>query len=513
MSRLRLTIGVKVAAAFTILFLTVGVLGGTAISGVANLNEAAADIRNSWLPSTQGIGRLIAGMKEHRLAVSRILIATRADIQAGARDHLRKAEDEVANARKAYEPFIAKGTDDEVLTRQFDQAWSDYKPSVEKVLDAKARGDIAAMEAEFFGENRTLFDNANDALTKDLALNAAEGRKAADQGEAVFHSTRLIVIGIVVFAALACIGLAIWMIINVSRPVRQMTTVMQKLAGGDLQVKVDGANRTDEIGDMTKSVEVFRQNLIEAEQMRQAQETTKQKAAAEQKAILNRTATDFESSVGEVLQAVVAAVTEMEATARSMTGTAEQTTQQASSVASAAEQASAGVQTVAAAAEELSASISEISQQVTRSAKVTDRSVADARRTDDIVRSLADGAQKIGEVVTLISNIAGQTNLLALNATIEAARAGDAGKGFAVVASEVKSLAQQTARPPAKSASTSVRSRLPRGRRWKRSMRSARRLARSARSPRPLPRRSRSRAPRPARSPATCSRPLPTRSW
>ncbi|MFL5279419.1 MAG: methyl-accepting chemotaxis protein [Rhodopila sp.] len=339
-----------------------------------------------------------------------------------------------------------KGTDDETLIRQFDQAWADYQPSAEKVLDAKARGDIAAMEALYFGENRVLFDNANDALAKDLAFNAAEGRKAADQGEAVYVSTWRRVVGVVVFAALACAGLAIWMIMNVSRPVRRMTTVMETLASGDLQVKTEGGNRTDEIGDMAKSVEVFRQSLIEAEQIRQAQETAKQKAIAEQKVALNRTATEFESGVGEVLWAVVAAVTEMEATARSMTGTAEQTTQQASSVAAAAEQASTGGQTVAAAAEELSASISEIAQQVTRSSKVTDRAVADARHTDEIVRSLADGAQKIGEVVTLISNIAGQTNLLALNATIEAVRAGDAGKGFAVVTSEVKSLAQQTAK-------------------------------------------------------------------
>src|SRR4051812_8940811 len=141
MSRLRLTIGVKVAVAFMVLFLTVGVLGGVAINGVADLNAAAADIRNSWLPSTQVNGRLIAAVKEHRLATSRNLIATTADAQTGAEDRLLKAADEVAKARAAYEPFIVKGTDDETLIRQFDQAWADYQPSVEKVLDAKARGN------------------------------------------------------------------------------------------------------------------------------------------------------------------------------------------------------------------------------------------------------------------------------------------------------------------------------------------------------------------------------------
>ena len=154
----------------------------------------------------------------------------------------------------------------------------------------------------------------------------------------------------------------------------------------------------------------------------------------------------FESNVTQMVGLVSSAATQLQATARSMSGTADVTTRQASTVASAAEEASVNVQTVASAAEELAASIGEISRQVAQSAKVAGKAVEDARRTDTVVRALADGAQKIGEVVGLISNIAGQTNLLALNATIEAARAGDAGKGFAVVASEVKSLATQTAK-------------------------------------------------------------------
>jgi len=154
----------------------------------------------------------------------------------------------------------------------------------------------------------------------------------------------------------------------------------------------------------------------------------------------------FEVKADELVGQVSSAATELQATAQSMTGIAGTATQQATNVAAAAEQASVNVQTVASAAEELASSITEISRQVAQSAKVAGKAREDARRTDGVVQALADGAQKIGEVVGLISNIAGQTNLLALNATIEAARAGDAGKGFAVVASEVKSLATQTAK-------------------------------------------------------------------
>ena len=155
---------------------------------------------------------------------------------------------------------------------------------------------------------------------------------------------------------------------------------------------------------------------------------------------------NFSGKVGHLVGLVSSAATELQATAQSMTGTADMTMQQASNVASAAEEASVNVQTVASSAEELAASIGEISRQVAQSAKIAGKAADDAKRTDTVVRALAEGARSIGEVVGLISNIAGQTNLLALNATIEAARAGDAGKGFAVVASEVKSLATQTAK-------------------------------------------------------------------
>lgn len=157
-------------------------------------------------------------------------------------------------------------------------------------------------------------------------------------------------------------------------------------------------------------------------------------------------ANSFEKSVGRVVGSLASGATELQATAQGMTGMADRARTQATTVAAAADEASSSVQTVAAAAEELSSSIGEIGRQVAQSTRVGAKAVADAQRTDVIVHALAEGAEKIGKVVELITNIANQTNLLALNATIEAARAGDAGKGFAVVASEVKALAAQTAR-------------------------------------------------------------------
>ena len=233
---------------------------------------------------------------------------------------------------------------------------------------------------------------------------------------------------------------------GIAGPVVNMTTAMERLAGGDKSVEIPAQGRTDEIGQMAGAVQVFKDKMIEADRLRAEQEEMKRRAELDKKAAMNTMADDFESSVKGIVQMVASASTELQSTAQSMTATAEETSRQAGAVAAASEQASTNVQTVASAAEELSSSIGEISRQVSESAKISGQAVADAGRTNDQVKALAEAAQKIGDVVKLINGIAGQTNLLALNATIEAARAGEAGKGFAVVASEVKSLANQTAK-------------------------------------------------------------------
>jgi methyl-accepting chemotaxis protein len=194
---------------------------------------------------------------------------------------------------------------------------------------------------------------------------------------------------------------------------------------------------------MAKAVQVFKETMIGARRLADEQ-TAAGKAREQRAAHVEALARDFESAIGKLTGAVASAAREMEATAGTMLTTADQTDQRSATVAVAAEQTSANVQTVATAAEQLAASVREISVQAAQSAKTAGKAVEDARHTDALVQTLMSGAQKIGEVVTIIHDIASQTNLLALNATIEAARAGDAGKGFAVVASEVKTLANQT---------------------------------------------------------------------
>jgi methyl-accepting chemotaxis protein len=233
---------------------------------------------------------------------------------------------------------------------------------------------------------------------------------------------------------------------NITVPLRVLKSRMEQLAKGDLTFEVPDDGRSDEIGWMIHAVNVFRENGLAMRRMQQEKAELAQQNAGQRQQDMIRLAQGFEAHVGAIVTGVAGAAEQLRGTAETMTDIAGKSNEQAAAVAAASEEASRGVQSVAAATEELTASISEISRQVQQSSQVVARAVADAHRTDGVVRQLADGARKIGEVVNLISSIAGQTNLLALNATIEAARAGEAGKGFAVVASEVKNLATQTGR-------------------------------------------------------------------
>jgi len=254
---------------------------------------------------------------------------------------------------------------------------------------------------------------------------------------------RLGAIGLVLMAVM---GLVSWLIAHdILSALERLKARMQHIATGSLDQAVEETGRGDEIGRMAETLEVLRKTSLTARSLEAEQVAGKERSEQEKREALIALANRFDASVGQLVGLMASGSSELESTAKSMTGTAEHTNQSAAIVSSAATDASGRVQTVASAAEELSSSISEISRQVAQSAAVAGRAVESARRTDAIVRALSDGAKEIESVAELISSIAAQTNLLALNATIEAARAGEAGRGFAVVASEVKSLASQTA--------------------------------------------------------------------
>jgi len=225
-----------------------------------------------------------------------------------------------------------------------------------------------------------------------------------------------------------------------------VTTGVRCLADGDTAVIFTGVERRDEIGELVRAAEVFREHSLSVKRMSEERAEQRRQAESERHATLSGLAGELERSVGATVATVSDSANRMRSTANAMSESIDGTAHESQEVAAAAQQTSSNVETVAAAAEELSASIRAIGSQVHESTSIARSAVEAARRTDSVVRGLSEAAGRIGEVVRLINDIAGQTNLLALNATIEAARAGEAGKGFAVVANEVKHLASQTAK-------------------------------------------------------------------
>ena len=346
--------------------------------------------------------------------------------------NLAESEEDKADAKallNAFENWILHATGD-------DRLFATHRD----MLQAESEADAATERME------------SDADRVAIALNKVAGAAdaisdAADEKAASIVSMAQLSVLAAVSMLTVIAGILIVMISRtIITPIVKMTDSMRVLASGDTDIEIPASNRRDEIGNMASAVQVFKDNAIEAERLREEQARSEQRAEEEKRQATLKMADELESSVKSVVEGVAGAAEEMKVTAQSMSEASEQTTSRSTAVASASEEATVTAQTVAAAAEELSNSIQEIARQVTEATNVASTGKGQAESTNTTVMGLAEGAQNIGDVVSLINDIAEQTNLLALNATIEAARAGEAGKGFAVVASEVKSLANQTAK-------------------------------------------------------------------
>jgi methyl-accepting chemotaxis protein len=399
----KFSIRAKITAVVALLLVALTGMGLLAVRNMHAINASTVDITTNWLPAVRALGDLRAGVITYRNTM---------------REHM--------------------------LSETLEQ-----KLAMEKTLATVSRrdaGKLAHDAHEFNTRNvNPIALRADEILKKDIDLNLtgsdAAARNAADNYASAFAMVAVI-LGV---AFVVGIAVGFYLIRDVSRSIASIVTPMQALGAGDLAAQVPHQGEKTEIGIMADALQVFKEALI-------AKKAADEAAAVDAEAKIERgrrvdnITREFESMIGEIVETVSSASTELEAAARTLSATAERSQERTTTVAAASEEASTNVQSVASATEEMASSINEISRQVQESARMANEAVDQARKTNDRVSELSKAAARIGDVVELINTIAGQTNLLALNATIEAARAGEAGRGFAVVASEVKALADQTAK-------------------------------------------------------------------
>jgi methyl-accepting chemotaxis protein len=355
------------------------------------------------------------------------------DIIGAERDRVAKELAEVKTLPPA-DPALAKIT--AALPAQVEKllGYTDQLVS----LAASTEGNFAAMvnAGIKLGDDAEALRNENQSSRKSAISTATQIAEDASSAGSIAA----------VAGEVLAVMLAALITISISTLIKRITRTMSQLAAGDLSVEIEGAERSDQIGNMARAVGIFKANAIRMAEVESEKNRLATQTEQDRRAGLRELASRLERAVKDIADGVKQSAQKMHDGAATMSGAAERTKAQSSTVSAASEQASVNVQTVASAAEELSASIREIGQQAQSSATVARRAAEQAGRTTTTMERLSQAADRIGEVVNLINTIASQTNLLALNATIEAARAGEAGRGFAVVASEVKTLASQTAR-------------------------------------------------------------------
>ncbi|MEH2472249.1 methyl-accepting chemotaxis protein [Nitrobacteraceae bacterium AZCC 2161] len=462
-----LRIGTKLAIASALGILLVGLMIYLQITGGADVRQANENLARSMTVALAG-AEAKASVRGMQIGVREIILSqTVADVQK-ASDYFAERE-KSANRFTADVARIAKSAENQAraaklstaiagLTKGKEQIEAVRKEAVglearratgDLTIEGSTRLDKLANEIIRIRREVTIplnveLEEVSNQITA-FAKERGEAAKIEATSRAASAEQTLLIIGSIV--ALMLIGTCMFSVFTIARPMRALSVSMEELADGNFAVVLPGLGRKDEIGDVAGAVEKFK---VKAQERARAEaETQKQQeriAAEQRKREMIKLADDFESAVGEIVDTVSSASTELEASAGTLTSTAERSQQLTTMVAAASEEASTNVQSVASATEEMASSVNEISRQVQESARIANEAVEQAQKTNDRVGELSKAASRIGAVVELINTIAGQTNLLALNATIEAARAGDAGRGFAVVASEVKTLADQTAK-------------------------------------------------------------------
>ncbi|KQT84823.1 chemotaxis protein [Methylobacterium sp. Leaf465] len=440
-----LTIRTRLVASFAIITFFIVAIGWLGMSGVGRINALLTAVQTNWLPSVQVSGRIDVALARYTTSLLRVTQTTDAGDQAKIEADMTKRREQVGALSKSYERLISSDAERGHF-QAFRREVTTFFGVADRIVAAARTAPKGEAYALYLSDGVEPRRRASTALEKLIEINDAGAAQAEAEGVALAAQTTSIALAALGVAVVLAVLLATLIIRSVTRGIDSVVQPMTALTAGNLAVTVPHQGTGTEIGRIADAVQVFKESLIRMKALEADTASARAGAEAQRRQAMQEMADGFERAVGGIVDSVGRAASELQATAQAMSGTASETAGRSLSVAAAAEEAASNVETVAAAAEELGSSVQEIGRQVQGSAELAGAAVCEAGTTAALVQELSGATARIGDVVKLISDIAGQTNLLALNATIEAARAGEAGRGFAVVATEVKELAGQTAR-------------------------------------------------------------------
>ncbi|MBC7579924.1 MAG: MCP four helix bundle domain-containing protein [Tardiphaga sp.] len=442
-----LSIRVKITVVLSFLLIAMAGMGLLALRKMQAINANAVDIETKWLPSIRELGNLRAGIITYRNVIRQHMLDETLEEKLASEKTLEGVVTRNNAIRVEYEKVISS-PEEMAIYREWGQLWDAYKKGTRDVMEL-SRNSVGRAPREANAMNVKTVNpiglKADELLTKDIELNNKGAEIATLDANANYDSAFIVLSVIMGVAVVIGIGVGIYLVKDVSGGIASIVRPMQALGAGDLTATVPHQGMNTEIGSMGDALQLFKQALIDKRAADQAG-MVEAEAKIERGRRVDGITRNFESLIGEIVDKVSSASTQLESSAGTLKASATRSQELTTVVAAASEKASSNVQSVASATEEMASSVNEISRQVQESSTIANQAVEQARKTNDRVAQLAQAASRIGDVVELINTIAGQTNLLALNATIEAARAGEAGRGFAVVASEVKALAEQTAK-------------------------------------------------------------------
>jgi len=441
---IKLQISQKLMISFAAVMVLGLFLGFFSIHKMRLINDVSTAMETKWIPAITKSAAINDKFSALRIGSLEYVNATESVALRGITADIR---DDISTLEKMSRDYSEYATFPAIsdIWQSANELMTQHNKRLLSVVSEREKGAENQFFSIIVNDLGVLNGQARSLLDELVAINARLGAEESQRGHLEYISARNTTLVVTAIVFLLNIFFAYYLSGSISKPIKEITTVMRTLASGDKGVQIPGEQRADEIGFMAKAVTVFKESMIQSDELA-AQREQRQADQLKRAERVDNLSKKFDKDAALSLEGVLSASLSMQEGSEKLLVAVDHAERRSGEVTSAVQQASSNVQTVASSAEELAVSISQITNDVSDAAKVSGEAVSQAARTGKVIENLQGAAAKIGEIVELISDIASQTNLLALNATIEAARAGETGKGFAVVAAEVKNLANQTAR-------------------------------------------------------------------